>query len=96
MSGQTVIREVYFDSYLPESGQRPVTRINFPIRLGENISAVLQVDDAANTKVSLEYVLHEGITVSGSLDQTTNRQTNDQKALPADTGFDLKFRFGFD
>jgi hypothetical protein len=96
MSGQTVIREVYFDSYLPESGQRPVTRINFPIRLGENISAVLQVDDAANTKVSLEYVLHEGITVSGSLDQTTNRQTNDQKALPADSGFDLKFRFGFD
>ncbi|MDQ3233656.1 MAG: translocation/assembly module TamB domain-containing protein, partial [Pseudobdellovibrionaceae bacterium] len=62
MSGQTVIREVYFDSYLPESGQRPVTRINFPIRLGENLSAVLQVDDAANTKISLEYILHEGIT----------------------------------
>ncbi|WP_141735796.1 translocation/assembly module TamB domain-containing protein [Oligoflexus tunisiensis] len=96
MSGQTVIREVYFDSYLPEQGQRPVTRINFPIRLGENLSAVLQVDDAANTKVSLEYVLHEGISVSGSLDQTTSRETNDQKALPADTGFDLKFRFGFD
>jgi hypothetical protein len=96
MSGQTVIREVYFDSYLPEQGQRPVTRINFPIRLGENLSAVLQVDDAANTKVSLEYVLHEGISVSGSLDQTTSRETKDQKALPADTGFDLKFRFGFD
>jgi len=96
MSGQTVIREVYFDSYLPETGQRPVTRINFPIRLGENLNAVLQVDDAANTKISLEYVLHEGITVSGSLDQTSNKQTNDQKALPADSGFDLKFRFGFD
>ncbi len=96
MSGQTVIREVYFDSYMPEQGPRPVTRINFPIRLDDNISAVLQVDDAKNTKISLEYVLHEGITVSGSLEKTSNQEATEQKNLPADSGFDLKFRFGFD
>jgi hypothetical protein len=96
MSGQTVIREVYFDSYMPEQGQRPVTRINFPIRLDDNLSAVLQVDDAKNTKISLEYVLHEGITVSGSLEKTSNQESTEQNNLPADSGFDLKFRFGFD
>ncbi len=96
LSGQTVIREVYFDSYLSETEQRPITRVNFPIRLGDNINAVLQVDDEANTKVSLEYQIHEGITVSGSLDKGGSKPGNGQKNLPADSGFDLKFRFGFD
>ncbi|MCX6128111.1 MAG: translocation/assembly module TamB domain-containing protein, partial [Proteobacteria bacterium] len=96
LSGQTVIREVYFDSYLSEAEQRPITRVNFPIRLGDKLNAVLQVDDEANTKVSLEYLIHEGITISGSLDKTSNKQSNVQNVLPADSGLDLKFRFGFD
>ncbi len=96
LSGQTVIREVYFDSYLSETEQRPITRVNFPIRLGEKLNAVLQVDDEANTKLSLEYLIHESISVSGSVNKISNKPNEAAKSLPADTGFDLKFRFGFD
>ncbi len=98
LSGQTVVREVYIDSYLPESEvqQRPITRLNVPFNIFNAANAVVQVDDESNAKISFEYPLHEGITFTGSLDRKANKRTDAENNLPKDTGFDLKFRFGFD
>jgi invasion protein IalB len=96
LSGQTVVREVYIDSYLSEVQQRPITRLNVPFNLFNAANAVVQVDDESNTKISFEYPLHEGITFTGSLDRKANKRTDAENNLPKDTGFDLKFRFGFD
>lgn len=96
LSGQTFIREVYIDSYLSEAEQRPVTRLNVPFNVWGMANAVVQVDDDANAKLSFEYPIHEGITLSGSLDSKTNKDETVESPLPKDTGFDLKFRFGFD
>ncbi|MBC7661351.1 MAG: translocation/assembly module TamB domain-containing protein [Chitinophagaceae bacterium] len=96
LSGQTVVREVYIDSYLSEVQQRPITRLNVPFNLFNQANAVVQVDDESNTKISFEYPLHEGITLTGSLDHKANNRTNVESNVPQDTGIDLKFRFGFD
>lgn len=96
LSGQTVIREVYIDSYLSEAEQRPITRLNVPFNLWGTANAVVQVDDESNTKLSFEYPIHEGITFSGSLDSKKSKQETQENNIPKDTGFDLKFRFGFD
>ena len=96
LSGQTVIREVYIDSYLSEAEQRPITRLNVPFNLWGRANAVVQVDDESNTKLSFEYPIHEGITFSGSLDSKKNKQQSQENNIPKDTGFDLKFRFGFE
>lgn len=96
LSGQTFIREVYIDSYLSEAEERPVTRLNVPFNLWGMANAVVQVDDDANAKLSFEYPIHEGITLSGSLDSKKNKDETVESPLPKDTGFDLKFRFGFD
>ncbi len=97
LSGQTVIREVYVDSYLSEDQQRPITRVNVPINLFNTANAVVQLDEEANSKISFEYPLHEGITFTGSLEHRTNKKVDPNTSnIPQDTGFDLKFRFGFD
>ncbi len=96
LSGQTFIREVYIDSYLSESEQRPVTRLNVPFNVWNMANAVVQLDDDSNAKLSFEYPIHEGITFSGSLDSKANKEETIESPLPKDTGFDLKFRFGFD
>ena len=107
LSGQTVVREVYIDSYIPEENnkntstsksgqQRPITRFNIPFNLFNAANAVVQVDDEANSKILFEYPLHEGITFTGSLDRKANKRPDAENNLPNDTGFDLKFRFGFD
>jgi hypothetical protein len=96
LSGQTVIREVYIDSYLSEVEERPVTRLNVPFNLWGMANAVVQVDDESNAKLSFEYPIHESITFSGSVDRSAKGQSNAQSDLPKDSGFDLKFRFGFD
>lgn len=96
LSGQTVVREVYIDSYLSETNERPVTRLNVPFNLFNAANAVVQVDDEANAKLSFEYPLHEGITFTGSLEKRSKEKADATDNLPADTGFDLKFRFGFD
>ncbi|RYZ54313.1 MAG: hypothetical protein EOP07_16170, partial [Proteobacteria bacterium] len=43
LSGQTVVREVYIDSYLSEVQQRPITRLNVPFNLFNAANAVVQV-----------------------------------------------------
>lgn len=96
LSGQTVIREVYIDSYISETDERPVTRLNVPFNLLNAANAVVQVDDESNAKLSFEYPIHEGITFTGSLDKRPKQKDETANNLPADTGFDLKFRFGFD
>lgn len=96
LSGQTVVREVYIDSYLSEVQQRPITRLNVPFNIFNAANAVVQVDDESNSKISFEYPLHEGITFTGSLDRKANKRTDTESNLSNDTGFDLKFRFGFD
>ncbi len=97
ISGQTVVREVYIDSYLSETEQRPITRLNVPFNLWGLANAIVQVDDQSNAKVSFEYPIHEGITFSGSVvDRKSSDQSSKQTNAAADTGFDLKFRFGFD
>ena len=96
LSGQTVVREVYIDSYLSEAQQRPITRLNVPFNIFNAANAVVQVDDESNSKISFEYPLHEGITFTGSLDRKANKRTDTETNLSNDTGFDLKFRFGFD
>lgn len=97
MSGQTVIRQVYLDTYPSEFDGRPVARLNLPINLTEDLNFVLQVDDDSNMKISSEYSLHEGISVSGSFDKKKEdgTTTKDKQTQPADTGVDLKFRFSF-
>lgn len=97
MSGQTVIRQVYLDTYPSETDGRPVARLNLPINLTEDLNFILQVDDDSNMKISSEYSLHEGISISGSFDKKKEdgTTTKDKQPLPADTGVDLKFRFSF-
>ena len=99
MSGQTVIREIYLDAYLPENSdesetQTPAARLNLPIRLSDDISLIIQADDQSNMKVSSEYAVHEGISLTGSVEKR-KEDADDQQDVETDTGVDLKFRFSF-
>ncbi|MFW7379525.1 MAG: translocation/assembly module TamB domain-containing protein [Oligoflexus sp.] len=95
-SGQSFVRQVYIDSYLSETESRPITRLNLPIHINEDLRIVFQVDDDENFKQSFQYSLHENINVSGSIDKKKEDKSRNERNLPADTVVDLKFRFKFD
>ncbi len=97
LSGQTVIRQVYLDTYTAEQDGDPVARLNLPINISEDVNLIFQVDNDANMKISSEYSIHDSISVSGSFDKKKEHEGQKTKNLPADTdtGVDLKFRFSF-
>lgn len=97
LSGQTVVRQIYLDTYTSEDDGDPVARLNLPISISDEVNVIFQVDNDANMKISSEYSLHESISVSGSLDRKKEDEGQKNKNLPqdTDTGVDLKFRFSF-
>jgi hypothetical protein len=98
LSGQTVIRDVYLDTYPSESKEntgRPVARLNMPIHLTDSINFVLQVDDDFNNKISSEYSINDNISVTGSFDRRKEEESTSATTVPVDTNIDLKFRFSF-
>ena len=96
-SGQTYVRQIYIDSYYSEAESKPVTRLNLPININKDLRLVLQVDAEDNSKAIFQYSLHEGISVSGSIDDPSESQKSQRGSnLNVDTGVDLKFRFNFD
>ena len=99
LTGQQYIRQIYLDTYLPESRagdtSQPVARLNLPVQITDELSLILQLDHAENMKASFQYSLHKQITVSGSFDkQSQEDEINDN--LPVDTAVDLKFKFNFE
>ena len=99
LTGQQYIRQIYLDTYLPESGtgdtSQPVARLNLPVQITDELSLILQLDHAENMKASFQYSLHKRITVSGSFDKRNEREDSTDN-LPADTAVDLKFKFNFE
>lgn len=92
MSGQTVVRQIYFDMTSDQNG-KPSPRINLPFHFTDDINIIFQVDDDSNIKVSSEYVVHDSISLSWSIDKQTKEETIDENET--DGGVDLKFRFRF-
>ena len=93
LSGQTVVRQVYFDTTANADG-KPVPRINVPFHFTDDINVILQVDNESNVKVSSEYAVHESISFNVSLDKRQEtEETIDE--TDRDSGVDLKFRFRF-
>jgi translocation and assembly module TamB len=97
MSGQSVVRQVYIDTYSEEGTGTPIARFNVPLNIVDKLDAVMRYDQSGNWRGSIEYALHDSISVSGILDgQSKNElQTNQSKGVGGDTGVDLKFRFSF-
>lgn len=97
LSGQNVVRQIYLDTYASSETGDPVARLNLPINLSDDVNLIFQLDNESNMKVSSEYSIHEGISVSGSFDKKNEDEQQKSKSLPADTdtGVDLKFRFSF-
>ena len=74
-----------------------MARANLPISITDDLSLVVQVDNARNVKGSFEYSIHDKITLSGSIDSRSQEDSNESDVeLPADTAVDLKFNFSFD
>ena len=95
LSGQSVIRQVYIDTYADEEGM-PVVRFNLPLNITEDFDVVLKVDQST-VKVSSEYSLHDSISLTGGIESTNEQSGINSKTsgTPADTGVDLKFKFAF-
>jgi hypothetical protein len=95
LSGQSVIRQVYIDTYADEEGM-PVVRFNLPLNITDDFDVVLKVDQST-VKVSSEYSLHDSISLTGGIESTNDQSGINSKTsgTPADTGVDLKFKFAF-
>ena len=91
-SNQSIIRPFYVDFYASEGGA-PLPRGNMPIHLGKDTDLVISVDSQFSG-MSLEYPIHEGISVSGKYKQSITNTENETKTQ-TDTGVDLKFKFSF-
>jgi translocation and assembly module TamB len=96
LSGQKVVKEVYFDTYASPEG-KPLLRVNLPLNLGEDLDVVLRVDQEQSMKLSSDVSLSENITLGVGVErQSQGAATSEgQTTVPADTGADLKFRFSF-
>jgi hypothetical protein len=95
MSGQSVIRQVYLDTYTSETSNSPVARLNLPINLRDDVNLIFQVDSDSNMKISSEYALHDSISVSGGIDKKNENEEQTTKGKETDTGVDLRFKFSF-
>lgn len=95
LSGQSVIRQVYIDTYADEEGM-PIVRFNLPLNITEDFDVVLKVDQST-VKVSSEYSLHDSISLTGGIESTNDQTGINTKTTggAADTGVDLKFKFAF-
>lgn len=92
LSNQSIIRPFYVDFYASEGGA-PTPRGNIPIHLGKDTDLVFSADSQYGS-VSVEYPLHEGISVSGKYKQSISN-SNTEADTQTDTGVDLKFKFSF-
>jgi hypothetical protein len=96
LSGQSVIRQVYLDTYTSEATSSPVARLNLPINLSDDVNLIFQVDSESNMKISSEYSLHDSISISGGVDKKKEDELHKtNSSLVGDTGVDLRFRFNF-
>lgn len=95
LSGQSVIRQVYIDTYADSEGM-PIVRFNLPLNITEDFDVVLKVDQST-VKVSSEYSLHDSISLTGGIESSNDQTGINSKTsgTPADTGVDLKFKFAF-
>jgi hypothetical protein len=93
LSGQSFVKQVYVDSYASEKDGSPALRLNFPINLSKDLDMVISTD-RDSTGISLEYPLHESISVSGKSTKQSGT-TDSNGSTGSDTGVDLKFRFAF-
>ncbi len=95
LSGQSVIRQVYIDTYADPQGT-PTPRLNLPLNLHQDWDVIFRVDGQNNLKVSLGYSVNDHISLSGSFDKQQEFDApNQSRSNPTDTGVDLKFRFAF-
>lgn len=95
MSGQRVVKEVYFDTYASPDG-KPLLRVNLPLNLGNDLDVVLRVDQEQSMKLSSEFSVSENISLGVGVERLSQTATSEnQSTVPADTGADLKFRFAF-
>jgi hypothetical protein len=93
MTNQTVLRQVYFDSYSGSDGQ-PNARVNLPLNLHSDWDVIFRVD-SENLRMSLGYDINQSISVAGNIDRKTNTTTTESAEESNDTGVDLRFRFMF-
>ena len=92
MSGQSVIRQVYFDMTSDQKG-RLSPRINLPFHFTDDVNIIIQVDNKSNFTVSSEYAVDKSISLNWSIDEGKESDTTD--SAQTDSGVDLKFRFNF-
>ncbi len=97
LSGQTLVREVYIDTYSdPSKDGRPTARLNFPINVHQDWDVLFRVDGNENWRVSLGYDLNSAINVSGNYDRQKESNTPGAEDVEKiDTGVDMRFQFNF-
>jgi translocation and assembly module TamB len=95
LSGQSVIRQVYIDTYADPEGM-PIVRFNLPLNITDDFDVILKVDQST-VKVSSEYSLHDSISLTGGIESSNEQTGTNSKTSgsPTDTGVDLKFKFAF-
>jgi hypothetical protein len=95
LSGQSVIRQVYIDTYADPEGM-PIVRFNLPLDITDDFGVILKVDQST-VKVSSEYSLHDSISLTGGIESSNEQTGTNSKTSgsPTDTGVDLKFKFAF-
>jgi hypothetical protein len=95
MSGQTVVQQVFIDSYAGVDGT-PTARLNLPLNLHQDWDVIFRVDNTSQ-KLTVGYRVDDKVSLSGNLDrqskENASRQTS--RSDPTDTGVDLKFRFSY-
>ena len=93
LTGQNVVRNVYIDTYPSENG--PIPRFNLPLDLGENFDVIVRLDETA-TKYSVEYPVHDAITLSGTIENRRDTSEKTETKDPFNASANLKFRFSFE
>lgn len=95
LSGQTVVRKVYADTYQPETGGSPVVRFNLPIRVTDDVNVVVRVDHKRNSFLTSEYALTQDVTLSGAIESLQQENATGQEEVQRDAGLDMRFKFSF-
>lgn len=96
LSGQTIIQDVFFDTYVSDESERPVVRLNMPIHLYNNMDVIFRADEKRYLSVSSEYSLNESISLLGTFDKSEqDLEKSDKGGVVGDAGVDVKFHFSF-
>lgn len=96
LSGQTLIQNVFFDTYLAKNSERPIVRLNMPIHIHDDLNVVFRADEKRNLSLSSEYAINESISLFGSFEKGEEElNRTDNSGVVGDAGMDLKFHFSF-